>query len=165
MSEQLYDEHADLATVRASEQTMRQLRDLLVAVAAGLPLPDGAATSLKQDTGNGELALLGSTPAAKTPTLLTAVVAAGPAKAPLVAQETFARALYLNARKATGANAGNVYFGIHDSIDDGTSQQLCLAPGDTLKIEAPPGTKINLALFGIDGANAGDGVTGFYIPA
>lgn len=105
-----------------------------------------------------------ATPVAKTLTVVTKAVTTAGTGVPLVAAETFARKVYLNARKATGANTGMVYIGT-SAVDMTNDQQMALAPGDAISIDPGPGCKIDLATIYIDCATGNtDGVTGFYIP-
>ena len=103
-------------------------------------------------------------PVAKTLTVVTKAVTTAGTGVPLVASETFARKVWLNARKATGANTGMVYIGT-SAVDMTTDQQMALAPGDAITIDPGPGCKIDLATIYIDCATGNtDGVTGWYIP-
>ena len=105
-----------------------------------------------------------ATPVAKTVTVVTKAVTTSGTGVALVATETFARKVYLNARKATGANTGMVYLGT-SAVDATTDQQMALAPGDAITIDPGPGCKIDLATLYIDcAAGNTDGVTGWYIP-
>lgn len=109
-------------------------------------------------------ALVAATPAAKTITILTKAVTTAGTGVALVAAETFARKVWLNARKAAGANTGLVFLGT-SAVDKDASQQMVLAPGDAIVIEAPFGTKIDLATLYIDCETGNtDGVTGWYMP-
>jgi hypothetical protein len=99
-------------------------------------------------------------PVAKTLTVVTKAVTTAGTGVPLVATETFARKVYLNARKATGANTGMVYIGT-SAVDMTTDQQMALAPGDAITIDPGPGCKIDLNTIYIDCATSNtDGVTG-----
>ena len=105
-----------------------------------------------------------SAPVAKTLTLVTKAVTTSGTGVPLMASETFARKVYLMAKKATGANTGLVYIGT-STVDATTPQQIALAPGETIVIDPGPGCKVDLATIYIDCAAANtDGVTGWYIP-
>jgi len=107
---------------------------------------------------------LTAAPVAKNWVMGGAVVAAGPAPAPLAASETFARKVTMTAVKATGAaNTSVVYIGDANLVDT-TAACIQLAPGDSFTIEGGPGTKFDLNLLRIDGATAADGVRYIYQP-
>ena len=101
---------------------------------------------------------------AKTLTLVTKATAAAGTGVALVGSETFVTKVWLNARKATGANTGVVYIGT-STVDKTSIQQMALAPGDAIVLEMPAGTKLNLATIYLESATTADGVTGWYIPA
>ena len=99
----------------------------------------------------------------KTPTVVTqAVDAAGTGEA-LVDTATYARKVYLNARKAAGANTGIVYIGT-SAVDKTNNQQIALAPGDAIVIDPGLGCTVDLHEIYVDAATKDDGVTGWYIP-
>jgi len=126
-------------------------------------LPSATVTTLTPVTAAAIAAAI-YTPVAKTVTVVTKAVTTSGTGVALVATETFARKVYLNARKATGANTGMVYLGT-SAVDATTDQQMALAPGDAITIDPGPGCKIDLATLYIDcAAGNTDGVTGWYIP-
>ena len=101
-------------------------------------------------------------PVEKTPVaLVKTVTEAGTAEAMALA-ETFCRDLSLQARKAAGENAGEVYIG--KIVNESFVKLFQLIPGQSIKRACPEGTKLNLADLYIDAASAGDGVTGWYTP-
>ena len=103
-------------------------------------------------------------PVAKNWVMGGAVVAAGPAPAPLAASSTFARKVIMTAVKAAGtANTSVVYIGDANLIDT-SAACIQLAPGDSFTLEGSPGTKFDLNLLKIDGATAADGVRYIYQP-
>ena len=81
----------------------------------------------------------------------------------LVAVETFATRLVLQAGKITGANTAVISIG--GNIAYTTDLQIQLVPGDTYVVQAQPGAKFDLASMYISGATEADGVRGNYIPA
>jgi len=139
-------------------------------IASGTVLPiSGAVTTSGTVTEASAAAIAADTneltaaPVAKTWVTFTAVVAAGPAKAPLTAAQTFCRQFRVTAKRATTVNTNPVYVGV-GTLDDVTDQQTDMAPGDMQVVSASPGCKIDLNLWFVDGLTAGDGVTGQYEP-
>jgi len=125
------------------------------AMAASLPV-----TIATDDT---VLTKLTSSPVEKTPVKVTQFVAVASTAEALVASETFARVLHLQAKRATADNATNVFVGLSD-LDQGVAELFELSPGDTLDLDMPAGTKIDLNDLYIDADTATDGVVGWYIP-
>jgi len=95
---------------------------------------------------------------------LTKTVAVPGVAEPLVAVQTFASRFLLTAKKATGANTGNVYLG-DSTVNRTSNQQTLLSAGDAIGLDSPLGTKFDLAQLYLDAATAGDGLTGMYLPA
>ncbi len=130
-----------------------------IASGTTLPVTEASAAAIAADTNE-----LTAAPVAKTLTVVTKAVTTSGTGVPLVATETFARKVWLCAKKDAGANTGVVYLGTA-TVDATTPQQIELAPGDIFVLEMPAGTKIDLATIYIDCAAANtDGVTGWYIP-
>jgi len=124
----------------------------------------GFATQTTLAAAAADLNELTAAPVAKNWVMGGAVVAAGPAPAPLAASETFARKVIMTAVKAAGtANTGVVYVGDANLIDT-TAACIQLAPGESFTLEGSPGTKFDLNLLKMDGANVGDGVRYIYQP-
>ena len=98
----------------------------------------------------------------KTPTFLAAVIIGTPGTpTALAANGTFFRYAMLQAGTATGANTSPISIGGNTAY---TSQlQTQLAPGDTMVLEPPPGTKWDLNDFYIDGESTDDGVRIMYV--
>jgi len=109
------------------------------------------------------LTKLTSAPVEKTPVAVSQFIAVASTAEALVASETFARELYLQAKKAAGDNTGNVFIGL-STLDQGVAELFELAPGDTYRLPMPAGTKVDLNDIYIDADNANDGVVGWYIP-
>jgi hypothetical protein len=82
---------------------------------------------------------------------------------PLADAPTLVRSCVIQARKATGANTGNVCFG-DSGVLLATNPGTMLTPGLGYEL-VPPGCVIDLAAVFVDAANANDGVTYNYIPA
>jgi len=124
----------------------------------------GTVTEASAATILARLVDLTTTPVAKTITPLVKEVAVSGTGVPLVASETFARKVYLMAKKTAGANTGLVYIG-SSTVDVAGPQQMTLAPGDEITIDPGPGCKVDLATIYIDcAAGNTDGVTGWYFP-
>ena len=137
-----------VATV-AADTALITIRGMLSCEAAG---PAGIANELT------------AAPVEKSFIMGGAVVAAGPAPAPLAAASTFARKVVMTAVKATGAaNTGVIYIGDANLIDT-TAACIQLAPGDSFILEGSPGTKFDLNRLYLDGANVADGVRYLYQP-
>ena len=108
--------------------------------------------------------LIRLTTEAKVPVKLTKAVAAAGTGVALAADGTYARALWLTAKKVGGGNVGNVFVGDGD-VDKTTDQQTVLEPGDYWEAPIPPGVVVDLNDIYVDAANNDDGVTGGYVPA
>ncbi|MBW2561863.1 MAG: hypothetical protein JRE40_13550 [Deltaproteobacteria bacterium] len=102
-------------------------------------------------------------PVAKTPVKVVKVVAAASTAVKLVASETFATAVYLQAKLIAGDNAGNVFIGLGE-LDQGVKEEFEIAPGFTWQYVCRPGTKVDLNKIFIDADNSADGVVGWYEP-
>jgi hypothetical protein len=81
----------------------------------------------------------------------------------LVASATFVSSVSIQARRG---NTGNVFIGTSDITNDGLSG-IELAPGEIFTFLPPPDgngrrANFNLAVFFVDAATAGDGVTFVY---
>lgn len=78
------------------------------------------------------------------------------------AAETNASAVIIQARKADGANTGDVYIGT-SSVDKATDQQIVMAAGDTIVLDGQGVRFIDLSEWYID-CEAGntDGVSVLY---
>ncbi len=109
-----------------------------------------------------DLAELTSAPVAKTLTLLAKTATSG-TQAALVASQTFCRSVTLQAKKVTGANAGNIFIGMA-AVSVGDAEVFELTPGQPITIDGGPGTKIDLNTIFIDVDTTGDGVVGLYVP-
>ena len=120
-------------------------------------------TSAKQDA---ILAALGGGGAEteKTPVKLVKAVTTASTAVPLVAAETFAVAVYIQAKKVAGDNTGNIFLGLSD-LDQGVAELIEVAPLDPWELVMPAGTKVDLNKIYIDADTNGDGVVGYYIPA
>ena len=103
-------------------------------------------------------------PVEKTPVKVTQFVGTVSTAEPLASDGTFARAVYLQARKAAADNTGNVFVGLSD-LDQGTAELFELEPGDTFQLEMPAGCKVDLNDIYVDADTADDGVVGWYVPA
>jgi len=131
---------------------------------AGAVTTSGTVTEASASAIAADLNELTAAPVAKNWVMGGAVVAAGPAPAPLAASETFARKVIMTAVKAAGtANTSVVYIGDANLVDT-TAACIQLAPGDSFTLEGSPGTKFDLNLLKIDGATAADGVRYIYQP-
>ena len=107
---------------------------------------------------------LTAAPVAKALTRLVPVaIAAAGTPVKLIAAETFATKLIVQAGKILGANTGLISIGTNVAYT--TDLQVQLSPGDTYVVEARPGCKFDIALIYIDGVNVADGVRGQYMPA
>ena len=104
----------------------------------------------------------GTTPVAKTPTSLAAVIIGTPGTpVVLAADATYFRQVTFQAGRAAAANASAISIGGNTAY---TSQrQIELYPGDSRTITADPGTKLDLNDWYIDGVNTDDGVRIEYI--
>ena len=122
---------------------------------------DDANTDL--DTIAADLNELTAAPVEKTPAVVVQAITTPSTAEALVGSETFARAVYLQARKVAGDNTGNVFVGLSD-LDQGVAELFELTPGSTCEIVMPSGTKIDLNDIYIDADTAVDGVVGWYIP-
>jgi len=111
-----------------------------------------------------DLAELTSAPVEKTPVKVTQFVAAASTAEALVASQTFAKVLHLQARKVDGDNTGNVFIGLSD-LDQGAAELFELTPGATQELVMPAGDKVDLNNIYVDADNNDDGVVGWYIPA
>lgn len=109
-----------------------------------------------------DTAELTSAPVAKVPVLLVKTATSG-SQAALVASETFARAVYLQAKKVSGDNTANIFLGMA-AVSVGNAEVFEVIPGGTFQLEMPAGTKVDLNLIFIDVDTTGDGVVGLYIP-
>ena len=143
----------------AAGSAVAHLRGINKKLAAGVGVTDTNGAAIAADLNE-----LTAAPVAKNWVMGGAVVAAGPAPAPLAASETFARKVIMTAVKAAGtANTSVVYIGDANLVDT-TAACIQLAPGDSFTIEGGPGTKFDLNLLRIDGATAADGVRYIYQP-
>ena len=124
-------------------------------VAIAIPDP---ATEAKQDSIITKL-----TREEKNPTALTQAVAAPGTREAFAATQQI---VYFEVRagKIDGVNAGNVYIGTN-TVNKDTDKGIILFPGDTHRFVAPEGISTDLDAWFIDADNAGDGITGYYIPA
>ena len=136
----------------------------ILATVTGAVTTSGTVTEASASAMAADLNELTAAPVAKTLTPLVKEVAVSGTGVPLVATETFARKVYLMAKKTAGANTGLVYIG-SSTVDVAGPQQMTLAPGDEITIDPGPGCKVDLATIYIDCAAANtDGVTGWYFP-
>ena len=106
----------------------------------------------------------GTTRVKKTPTVITQAVAAPGTAEALAATPTEVVYLQLIAKKVGGSNAGSVFIG-SSTVDRTTEQQVELLPGQPYEFRAMDGVKLDLNELFVDAANAGDGVTGFFLLA
>ena len=109
-----------------------------------------------------EQQILTSAPVEKTPIVVVKTATSG-SQAALVASETFARAVYLQAKKVGGDNTGNIFLGT-SAVSVGDAELFELTPGATYELEMPAGTKVDINDIYIDVDTTGDGVIGWYIP-
>ena len=82
----------------------------------------------------------------------------------LAADTTYATYVELTARKAAGANTGDVYVGV-TGLDQGSLEYHPLSAGERWYMTCPAGVHIDLNDIYVDAINADDGVIGWYIPA
>lgn len=120
------------------------------------------------DAVKADLSELTDAPVEKTPVKVTQFVAVASTAEALVASETFAREVHLQARKAAADNTGNVFIGLSD-LDQGVAELFELtntigADHNRFDLVMPPGTKVDLNDIFVDADNATDGVVGWYIP-
>ena len=164
-AKQLADGHGVVATILpANVTTLTPPTAAAIASAIVANPPAVATTEASGAAIAADLNELTAAPVAKNWVMGGAVVAAGPAPAPLAASETFARKVIMTAVKAAGtANTGVVYVGDANLIDT-TAACIQLAPGESFTLEGSPGTKFDLNLLKMDGANVGDGVRYIYQP-
>ena len=122
-----------------------------------VPVTEASAAAMAADLNE-----LTAGPVEKTPTFLAAVIIETPeTPTVLAANNTFFRYAMLQAGRAAAANAKPISIGGNTAY---TSQlQTQLAPGDTMVLEPPPGTKWDLNDFYIDGENTDDGVRIMYV--
>ncbi len=108
---------------------------------------------------------LTGTPVAKTLTAGLKANATPGTALPLitVATGTFCRWILIQAKKTGGANTGNVFIGT-TAVDATSPQQIELEPGDSIRLEAGPGCKLDVETINMDATNAADGVTFLYLP-
>ena len=120
------------------------------------------ATEASASAAAADLNELTAAPVVKVPTFLAAVIIGTPGTpGALAADGTFFRYAVLQAGRAAAANAALISIGGNTAY---TSQrQTELAPGDTLVLEPPAGTKWDLNDFYIDGVNTDDGVRIMYV--
>jgi len=107
---------------------------------------------------------LTAAPVEKTPTGLDAVIVGTPGTPLVLASDgTFFTYAILQAGRATAANASSISIIINlvDGYDDQIATQL--APGDTMTLIPPAGTKWDLNDWHIDGVNTLDGVRITYV--
>jgi len=104
---------------------------------------------------------LTTAPVFKTLGVVTKKVVISGTALPIMAAQTFARKVYLNARRPTAANSNMVYVGNSD-VDYATDQQLALAPGDSITLDAGLGCKYDLNKIYVDTIKSSDCVTGLY---
>ena len=104
-----------------------------------------------------------ASPTVKAPLQVSKALAGSPAPIAIVASETFATAVYLQAARANGDNTDDVFIGLADVVS-GTDNYVKLTPGATWEYKCRPGTKVDLQVFLIDGETATDGVQGYYEP-
>jgi len=139
-----------------------------VSLATDVPLPAGTnaigklAANDGVDIGDVDVASIARTK--KTPTSITEVVSTPGTAVPIAGGATEVVYFILEAKKASGPNAGVVYIG-DSSVDKTANQQNRLVPGAKYEFSAPVGTKIDLQDLYIDADNAGDGVTGHILYA
>jgi len=107
---------------------------------------------------------LTAAPVAKVPVAIVKALAATPVPLALAASETYVTAFYIQAARANGDNAGNIFVGLITDLVSGTKNYFKLIPGNDFEYKCRPGTKVNLALWGVDGETATDGVIGVYEP-
>ena len=160
------DDEYQIEGVRGKQWDLTGKLTLLSGVYNTTPptLADGEA-GFMQFTSDGKLIVetnVDSTPTAKVPASVVQVLAESPAPIALPAGD--ATAIYLQAARANGANAGNVFIGIVADLVSGTKNYITLTPGATWQYVCRPGTKVAMATFGIDGETATDGVIGYYEP-
>ena len=127
------------------------LGDILAKITAS------AATSANQT-------VLTSAPVEKTLVAVSQFVATPTSAENLVVSETFARSVYLQAKRAAADNSGNVFIGL-SGLDSGVAEMFELEPGAVFSFEMPAGTKIDLNDVYVDSITADDGVVGWYVPA
>lgn len=111
-----------------------------------------------------DLLKLTTSPTEKKPVKVTQFVATASTAEALVGSETFATAVYLQARKVNGPNTGNVFIGL-DDLDQGSAELFEVEPGQTWEYKCSAGRKVDLNDIYIDADTADDGVVGWYEPA
>jgi hypothetical protein len=120
---------------------------------------DSANTSLTAAAA--DLALI-EAPTEKTPVIFSQTATSG-TQAAIVGSETFVRAVYMQAKKVSGDNTGNVFVGT-STVSVGDAELFELTPGATFELPMPLGFKVDLNDVYIDVDTTGDGVVGWYIP-
>jgi len=160
----------DLSTIDADTGSIKTNTDTLVAGGGGGYVRQDSTSTIAKETGGNLAAVaadmneLTTAPVASALTRLPPVVIGTPGTpVVLIASETFATKLILQAGRATAANASPVSIG--GNIAYTTDLQVQLAPGDTYVVEDRLGRKFDMNLIYIDGVNTDDGVRGQYFPA
>lgn len=121
--------------------------------------------TIDADTGaiKDDLAELTSAPVAKVPVSIVKALDGSDPTA-LAASETYVTSFAVEAARADAVNTGDVFIGLVADLVSGTKNYFRLTPGKTFDYTCRAGTKVNLALWGIDGETATDGVVGVYEP-
>lgn len=101
---------------------------------------------------------------AQEPVEIVKALAASPVPVALVASQTWATGLRLQAKRAAGVNTTQIVLG-GSNVVSGAHERYTLAAGATFERKAPAGTKFDLANIWIDGETGTDGVAGEYDPA
>ena len=110
-----------------------------------------------------DAAELTNAPVAKVPVKIVETVDVVSTAQQLIVASTYARHLYLQAKKVAADNTGNVFIGLSD-LDQAAAELFELIPGATYELKMPAGCKVELNNIYIDADNANDGVVGWYIP-
>ncbi len=103
---------------------------------------------------------------AKTPVAISKELAGTPVPLALAATATWVTFFEVQAAKVDAVNSANIFIGLIADLESGTKNYYTLTPGSVYSYRCRPGTKVNLALFGIDGEGADEnGVQGLAEPA
>ncbi len=107
---------------------------------------------------------LTAAPVAKAPVKIVKALAGSPVPLALASSETFVTAFYLEAARTGGVNTGDIFIGLIADLVSGSINYFKLTPGEPFQYVCRPGTKVKLALWGIDGETGTDGVIGVHEP-